>query len=138
MTGTPDSGDILNVVENEAKAREVSEYRTRKKREKASAAMSTNRQGKSFEDILAAAKIADDKKLLPVIIKADVHGSVEAIISSLNKLTEESNEIGIQVLHSGVGGITESDITLARASNAFIVGFKRSRQFSGTGTGRAR
>lgn len=123
LTGTPDAGDILNVVENEAKARDVAEYRARKKRERASAALSTNRQGKSFEDILAAAKVADNKKILPVLIKGDVHGSVEAIIGSLNKLTEESSEIGIQVLHSGVGGITESDITLAKASNAFIVGF---------------
>lgn len=123
LTGTPEAGDILNVVETEAKAREVAEYRARKKRERASAAMSSNRQGKSFEDILAAAKVADNKKILPVLIKGDVHGSVEAIIGSLNKLTEESTEIGIQVLHSGVGGITESDITLAKASNAFIVGF---------------
>ncbi|PZO85059.1 MAG: translation initiation factor IF-2 [Micavibrio aeruginosavorus] len=123
LTGTPDAGDILNVVENEAKAREVSEYRARKKRERASAALSTNRQGKSFEDILAAAKVADNKKILPVLIKGDVHGSVEAIIGSLGKLTEESTEIGIQVLHSGVGGITESDITLAKASNAFVIGF---------------
>jgi len=123
LNGTPDAGDILNVVENEAKAREVADYRSRKKRERASAAMSTNRQGKTFEDILAAAKVAGDKKILPVLIKGDVHGSVEAIIGSLNKLTEESTEIGIQVLHSGVGAITESDITLAKASNAFIVGF---------------
>lgn len=123
LNGTPEAGDILNVVENEAKAREVSEYRARKKREKASAAMSTNRQGKSFEDILAAAKVAGEKKILPVLIKGDVHGSVEAIIGSLNKLTEESTEIGIQVLHSGVGAITESDITLAKASNALVIGF---------------
>ncbi len=123
LTGTPDAGDILNVVETEAKAREVSEYRARKKREKASASLSTNRQGKTFEDILAAAKVADNKKILPVVIKGDVHGSVEAIIGSLNKMTEENTEIGIQVLHSGVGAITESDITLAKASNAFIVGF---------------
>ncbi len=123
LNGTPDAGDMLNVVENEAKAREVSEYRARKKRERASAAMSTNRQGKTFEDILAAAKVAGDKKIMPVLIKGDVHGSVEAIIGSLGKLTEESTEIGIQVLHSGVGAITESDITLAKASNAFVIGF---------------
>ena len=123
INGTPEAGDILNVVENEAKAREVSEYRARKKRERASAALSTNRQGKSFEDILAAAKVADNKKILPVVIKGDVHGSVEAIIGSLNKMTQENTEIGIQVLHSGVGGITESDITLAKASNAFVIGF---------------
>jgi len=118
--GTPDAGDILNVVENEAKAREVSEYRDRKRREKASAALS---KGKSFEDILAAAKIADGKKILSVVVKADVHGSVEAIAGSLNKMTEENTEIGIQILHSGVGGITESDITLAKASNAIVIGF---------------
>lgn len=123
LQGTPEAGDILNVVENEAKAREVSEYRARKKRERASAAMSTNRQGKSFEDILAAAKVAGDKKILPVVIKGDVHGSVEAIIGSLHKMTEENTELGIQILHSGVGGITESDITLAKASNAFVIGF---------------
>ncbi len=123
LTGTPDAGDILNVVENEAKAREVADYRSRKKREKASASMSTNRQGKTFEDILAAAKVAGNKKLLPVLIKGDVHGSVEAIMGSLNKLTQESEEIGIQILHSGVGAITESDITLAKASNALVIGF---------------
>jgi len=123
LNGTPDAGDVFNVVETEAKAREISEYRDRKRREKASAAMSTSRQGKSFEDILAAAKVAGDKKILPVVIKGDVHGSVEAIIGSLNKMTEENNEIGIQVLHSGVGGITESDITLAKASNAMVIGF---------------
>lgn len=123
INGTPQAGDILNVVENEAKARDVSEYRDRKRRERASAAMSSNRQGKTFEDILAAAKVADNKKILPVLIKGDVHGSVEAIIGSLNKLTLESTEIGIQILHSGVGAITESDITLAKASNAFVIGF---------------
>ena len=85
--------------------------------------MSTSRQGKSFEDILAAARVAGEKKILPVLIKGDVHGSVEAIIGSLNKMTEENDEIGIQILHSGVGGITESDITLAKASNAMVVGF---------------
>lgn len=123
LNGTPDAGDILNVVENEAKARDISEYRDRKRRERNSAALSTNRQGKSFEDILAAARVAGEKKILPVLIKGDVHGSVEAIIGSLNKMTEENTEIGIQVLHSGVGAITESDITLAKASNAFIIGF---------------
>lgn len=121
LTGTPEAGDTLNVVETEARARDIAEFRARKKREKTSAALSS--KGKSFEDILAAAKVADNKKILPVLIKGDVHGSVEAIIGSLNKATEESTEIGIQVLHSGVGAITESDITLAKASNAFIIGF---------------
>jgi translation initiation factor IF-2 len=123
LNGTPDSGDILNVVETEAKAREITDYRDRKRREKASAAMSTSRQGKSFEDILAAARVAFEKKILPVVIKGDVHGSVEAIIGSLLKMTEENDELGIQILHSGVGGITESDITLAKASNAMVIGF---------------
>jgi len=120
LNGTPDAGDILNVVQDEAKAREVSEYRERKRREKASLALS---KGKTFEDILAAARVADGKKLLSMVIKADVHGSVEAIAGSLNKMTEENTEIGIQILHSGVGGITESDITLAKASNAIVIGF---------------
>jgi translation initiation factor IF-2 len=66
---------------------------------------------------------AGTAKTLNVIIKGDVHGSVEAIAGSLNKLTEENKEVRVQVLHSGVGAITESDITLANASNALIIGF---------------
>ncbi len=117
LTGTPDAGDQLSVVENEAKAREVGAYRARKRRD-AIAAVSA---GTSFEQLLAQSR--DGKKELALVIKADVHGSVEAIAGSLQKMVEENTEVGVRVLHTGVGGITESDVTLARASGALIVGF---------------
>lgn len=117
LTGTPDAGDQFSVVENEAKAREVVEYRSRKKRDMAAAITA----GTSFEQLLAASK--DGKKELNVVIKADVHGSVEAIAGSLHKIAEDNAEVGVRVLHTGVGGITESDITLANASRAMVIGF---------------
>ena len=117
LTGTPDAGDQFSVVENEAKAREIVSYRTRKKRD-ALAAISA---GTSFEQLLAASK--DGKKELNVVIKADVHGSVEAIAGALQKIAEDNAEVGVRVLHTGVGGITESDITLANASRAIVIGF---------------
>lgn len=117
LTGTPDAGDRLAVVENEAKAREIVDYRTRTKKAK-DAAIAT---GTSFEQLLAQAR--DNKKELSIIIKADVHGSVEAIAGSLSKITADNTEVGVRILHTGVGAITESDITLARASGAFLVGF---------------
>jgi translation initiation factor IF-2 len=121
LQGTPDAGDVLNVVENEAKAREVASYRARKKREKLN--VTSAKGGMTLDDMLAAAKEAGARQTLPVLIKGDVHGSVEAIIGSLNKMAEENTEIGVHVLHSGVGAITESDITLAKASKAVIIGF---------------
>jgi translation initiation factor IF-2 len=120
LQGTPDAGDVLNVVENEARAREIADYRARKKREVTSAGAGA---GMSFEDMLAASKAQGKKSILPIVIKGDVHGSVEAIIGSLEKMAEDNDEIGVQILHSGVGAITESDITLARASNAMVIGF---------------
>ncbi len=120
LNGTPEAGDILNVVE-EAKAKEVAGYRTRKKRDIAST--SNTAAGLSFEDLIAASRAEGKKQILPIVIKGDVHGSVEAIIGSLDKMTEGNDEIGVQVLHSGVGGITESDVTLANASGALLVGF---------------
>jgi translation initiation factor IF-2 len=119
LNGTPDAGDVLNVT-SENKAKEVAEYRAKKRREKEGI---TAAPGAGFEDIFAAAKAEGQKQILPVVIKGDVHGSVEAIIGSLEKMTEENDEIGVQVLHSGVGGITESDVTLAEASNALLIGF---------------
>ena len=81
----------------------------------------SQRQLRVGEQLLAQSR--DNKKELPIIIKADVHGSVEAIAGSLAKITEDNNEVGVKVLFSGVGPISESDVTLARASNAFVVGF---------------
>ncbi len=118
LNGTPDAGDDFIVVENDAKAREISEFRLRKKRALASA----KTKGRGIDQMISDIQ-AGVAKSLPVIIKGDVHGSVEAIAASLNKLTEENTEVKVQVLHSGVGGITESDITLANASKALIIGF---------------
>lgn len=120
LTGTPNAGDGFSVVDDEAQARQVSDYRSRKKRESMSVAAAS--AGKSFEQLLAAAQ-GGGKKELAVVIKADVHGSVEAIASSLNKVAGDNTEVAVRVLHTGVGAITESDITLAKASNAMVIGF---------------
>ncbi len=117
LSGTPDAGDSFTVVNNEPKAREIVDYRLRKKKEKEAAIVT----GTSFEQLLAQAR--DNKKELPIIVKADVHGSVEAIAGSLAKMVADNTEVGVRVLHTGVGAITESDVTLARASGAFLVGF---------------
>ena len=121
LNGTPEAGDILNVVD-ESKAKEVASFRQRQKKDKL-AATSGATGGMSFEELLAASKEEGKKQILPVVIKGDVHGSVEAIIGSLEKMAEDNDEIGVQVLHSGVGGITESDVTLANASGALLIGF---------------
>lgn len=117
LNGTPDAGDVLNVVADESRAREIASYRLRLKKEKSAVSSAL-----SFDEMLAASKQVG-KKTLPVVIKGDVHGSVEAIVGSLKKMVEENEDIAVQVLHSGVGGITESDVTLAKASNALIIGF---------------
>jgi translation initiation factor IF-2 len=118
FTGTPDAGDRLAVVNNEARAREVTDYRARQKREK-TAARQTGMRG-SLEQMMAQVKTAG-RKDFPLIIKGDVQGSVEAIIGSLDKLG--TDEVGARVVHSGVGGITESDVTLAESSGTAIIGF---------------
>jgi translation initiation factor IF-2 len=120
LNGTPDAGDIFTVVEDEAKAKEISDYRQRKKREMQ--AIKDVKGRTTMEDLLQR-KVEGEKTVLPVIIKADVHGSVEAIAGSLQKMATENEGVAVQVLHSGVGGITESDVTLARASKALIIGF---------------
>lgn len=117
LSGTPDAGDEFSVVNNEPKAREIVAYRLRKKKEKEAAIVT----GTSFEQLLAHARA--NKKELPVVIKADVHGSVEAIAGSLSKMVADNTEVAVKVLHTGVGAITESDVTLAKASGAFLVGF---------------
>ena len=115
FTGVPSAGDRFSVVENEARAREVTEYRQRAIREKTAGGGAT-----SLEQMMNQLKIAGISKF-PLIIKGDVQGSVEAIVASLNKLS--TDEVSAQILMSGVGGITESDVTLASASNAIVIGF---------------
>jgi translation initiation factor IF-2 len=118
FTGTPDAGDRLAVVVNEARAREVTDYRSRQKREK-TAARASGMRG-SLEQMMSQLKTAGLKHF-PLIIKADVQGSLEAIIGAIEKLG--TTEVNAQVIHSGVGGITESDVTLAEASGVPIIGF---------------
>ncbi|GLQ12324.1 hypothetical protein GCM10007913_42570 [Devosia yakushimensis] len=115
FTGVPSAGDRFSVVETEARAREVTEYRQRAIREKTAGGGAT-----SLEQMMNQLKIAGISKF-PLIIKGDVQGSVEAIVASLNKLS--TDEVSAQILMSGVGGITESDVTLAAASNAIVIGF---------------
>ncbi|MDB5615339.1 MAG: infB [Devosia sp.] len=115
FTGVPNAGDRFSVVESEARAREVTEYRQRAIREKTAGGGAT-----SLEQMMNQLKIAGISKF-PLIIKGDVQGSVEAIVASLNKLS--TDEVSAQLLLSAVGGITESDVTLAAASNAIVIGF---------------
>jgi translation initiation factor IF-2 len=116
LSGVPEAGDEFVVVDSEARAREVTEYRARKRRE---ARQATNSR-QSLDQLLKTRKDGE-KRLLPLVIKADVQGSVEAIAGALDKLG--TDEVGAQVLQSGVGGITESDVILAQASGAAIIGF---------------
>ena len=116
LSGAPEAGDEFVVVDNEARAREVTEYRARKRREARQASSS-----RLTLDQLLKTRAAGEKKLLPLVIKADVQGSAEAIQGALTKLG--TDEVGAQVLQSGVGGITESDVILAHASGAAIIGF---------------
>ncbi len=117
LQGVPAAGDDLAVVENEAKAREISGYRQRKARE----ALAVKRiKGSSMEQILTIIKDGKMKEL-PVIIKGDVQGSVEALQGTLAKIANE--EVRIKILHAAVGSINETDVSLARASQAIIIGF---------------
>ena len=117
LQGTPEAGDTLNVVEDEAKAREIANYRQRKAREAQAAKGSRT----TLDQLLARAKTGGSVSELPIVIKADVQGSAEAIVQALDKIGNE--EVHVRVLHSGVGAITESDVTLADASGAPIIGF---------------
>ena len=119
LSGTPEAGDYFIVLQDEARAREISEYRHRKRREQESLVQAGSN---TLEQMMERAR-EGEKQTLPVIIKADVHGSVEAVMSSLQKLTAENEEVATQILHTGVGGITETDVNLAKASNAMIIGF---------------
>ena len=116
LNGTPLAGDDVVVVDSENKAREVSEFRQRRHRDARASMGARGTLEQMFEKIKEG-----EAEMLPVIIKADVHGSLEAIIGALTKMG--TDEVEVKVLHSGVGGINESDVTLARASNALVVGF---------------
>src|SRR5436305_167535 len=118
FSGAPEAGDRVAVVESEARAREITEYRERQKRDKIAARGGSARS--SLAEMMSQVKTAGRKEF-PLLIKGDVQGSVEAIIASLEKLGTE--EVGARVIHAGVGGMTESDITLAEASNAAVIGF---------------
>ncbi|MEN5275421.1 translation initiation factor IF-2 [Brucella sp. TWI432] len=118
LQGTPQAGDRFAVVANEAKAREIAEYRQRLARDKAVARQSGQRG--SLEQMMSQLQVTGTKEF-PLVIKGDVQGSVEAIISALEKLG--TDEVRARIVHSGAGGITESDVSLAEASNAAIIGF---------------
>jgi translation initiation factor IF-2 len=118
FNGPPEAGDRLAVVENEARAREVTSYRAHQKRENAAASISGMRG--SLEQMMSQLKTTG-RKDFPLIVKADVQGSLEAILGSLEKLGTE--EVAARILHAGVGGISESDVTLAEGFSAAIIGF---------------
>jgi translation initiation factor IF-2 len=118
LNGTPMAGDDFTVVDSEARAREIADFRQRKKREAANAATARGSLQDMFQRIQAG-----EAKELPVVIKGDVQGSIEAISGALDKLTVNNTEVKVRVLHASVGAINESDVTLANASNAMIIGF---------------
>ena len=118
LNGTPLAGDDFVVVDSEARAREITEFRDRKKREAAQVATARGTLEQMFSRIQAG-----EAKELPIIVKGDVQGSIEAIAASLERLTTDNTEVKARVLHSAVGGINESDITLANATGAMVVGF---------------
>jgi translation initiation factor IF-2 len=117
LNGTPEAGDVLNVVSTEAQAREIADYRAQVLKDKKAAVGS----GTSLEQLLANAKANENLRELPILVKSDVQGSAEAIVQAMEKIGNE--EVRVRVLHSGVGAITESDVTLAEASEAPIMGF---------------
>mgnify|MGYP003662509610 FL=1 len=114
ISGVPSAGDKLTVVENEGRAREVATYRAEQQKLKR-----TTQAPTSLENMFSAA--ANSAVEFPVLVKADVQGSTEAIVQALNKISND--DIKVRILHSGVGAITESDVTLAGASKAPIIGF---------------
>ena len=117
LNGTPEAGDVLNVVDTEAQAREIAEYRANAAKEKRAAAGAAT----TLEQLMAKAKEDENVAELPILVKADVQGSAEAIVQAMEKIGND--EVRVRVLHSGVGAITESDIGLAEASGMPVFGF---------------
>jgi translation initiation factor IF-2 len=117
LNGTPEAGDVLNVVDTEAQAREIAEYRAQVSKDKRAAAGAAT----TLEQLMANAKADESVNELPILVKADVQGSAEAIGQAMAKIGND--EVRVRVLHSGVGAITETDVVLAEASGAPIMGF---------------
>jgi len=117
LHGTPEAGDVLNVVTDEAAAREIADYRIHLAKDKKSSAGAAV----TLDQLLAKAKADQNVSELPILVKSDVQGSAEAIVQAMEKVGND--EVRVRVLHSGVGAITESDVTLAEASGAPIIGF---------------
>lgn len=116
LSDAPEAGDRFDVVENEKQAREITSYRQQKQRERRSVA---EKRG-SLEELFSQSQVGGRKEV-PLIIKGDVQGSIEAIVGSIGKIA--TDEVRARVLHAAVGGITESDVSLASASGAVIIGF---------------
>jgi translation initiation factor IF-2 len=117
LNGAPQAGDVLNVVDTEAQAREIADYREKAAKDKRAAAGAAT----TLEQLMAKAKADQSVSELPVLVKADVQGSAEAIVQALEKIGNA--EVRVRVLHYGVGAITDSDVGLAEASGAPIIGF---------------
>ncbi len=117
LSGVPSAGDEMIVLDDERKAREISDFRKTKERE----AKLTKQHQLKLDSLFSEAGKEGELKILPLIIKADVQGSQEALIHALMQLSTE--EVSVQVVHAAVGGISESDINLAAASNAVVLGF---------------
>lgn len=116
LQGAPNAGDEFAVVEDEGRAREITEYRKRKARDSELATSARGTLEQLFDQIKEG-----EAATAPILIKGDVHGSIEAINAALQNLA--TDEVEFTILHSGVGGITESDVGLAGASNAIVLGF---------------
>ena len=117
LNGTPEAGDVLNVVDTEAQAREIADYRESAAKEKRAAAGAAT----TLEQLMQKAKEDENVSEMPIVVKADVQGSAEAIVQAMEKIGND--EVRVRVLHSGVGAITESDIGLAEASGSPVFGF---------------
>ena len=117
LNGTPEAGDVLNVTSTEAQAREIASYREKAAKDKRAAAGAAT----TLEQLMANAKADESVSELPILVKADVQGSAEAIVQAMEKIGND--EVRVRVLHSGVGAITETDVGLAEASGAPIMGF---------------
>jgi len=117
INGTPEAGDVLNVVDTEAQAREIAEYREKAAKDRRAAAGAAT----TLDQLLAKAQEDQNVRELPILVKADVQGSAEAIVQAMEKIGND--EVRVRVLHSGVGAITETDVGLAEASGAPVMGF---------------